>query len=80
MVFRCHGYTSSSPAMGGIPPTACNAIRGPADFDCACSEPPRLRWSVITASRVMSGFVEANLREFMILIPFGLLSRLDGSI
>jgi hypothetical protein len=35
---------------------------------------------VITASRVMSGFVEANLREFMILIPFGLLSRLDGSI
>lgn len=34
---------------------------------------------VITASRMISGF-EANLSEFMILIPFWLLSQLHGSI
>ncbi len=34
---------------------------------------------VITASRMISGF-EAKLRDFMIPIPFGLLSQLHGSI
>ena len=81
MVFRCHGYTSSSPAIGGTPPTACNSIiRGRTDFDCACSEPPRSRWSLRSLRPGLCPGFEANLRDFMILIPFGLLSQLDGSI